>query len=272
MHNLADYKVQTLDLFSLTISDCGLEATTEWTSWSSCSEPCSGGKSVRTREVAKGCGSSCSLETLTESRTCNLAACSCPSLPPPTEWSPWSSCSARERCGGEGVERRTRRFVVSEGTSCFVQNRTLVRSCNTEPCPCPHVATQWSEWTECSASCGGGVHTRSRDAILGAGASCFKHAAVQTKTCNMDSCPDKCSWWDFLDGEVFEGVPSDSATEPCYADINLLPLKAQKYFVGMGREYIDRISPVNSVCGACILFTTLAGKVGEILCCYFSAL
>ena len=109
------------------------------------------------------------------------------------------------------------------------------------------------------------MHKRSRNAILGAGSSCIKHAAVQTKPCNMDSCPDKCSWWDFMDGEVFEGVPSDSATEHCYDDIKILPLKTRKYFVGMGREHIDRVGPVKSVCGACILFTTLAGKVGEIL-------
>ena len=68
-----------------------------------------------------------------------------------------------------------------------------------------------------------------------------------------------------MDGEVFEGVPSENATEHCYNDMKLLPLKARKYFVGMGREYVDRVSPVNSVCGACILFTTLAGKVGKIL-------
>ena len=160
---------------------------------------------------------------------------------------------------------RTRRFVVSQETSCFVQNRTNVRSCNTAPCPCPHVPTQWSGWSECSSSCGGGVQRRSRETILGAGSSCLKHVAHQNKTCNMDSCPDRGSWWDFLDGEVFKGLPSSSATKHCYDDIKLLPLKAEQYFVGMGREYIDKISPVNSVCGACILFTTLQGKVNEFL-------
>ena len=109
------------------------------------------------------------------------------------------------------------------------------------------------------------MHRRSRDVILGAGSSCFKQAAVQTKTCNMDSCPEKCSWWEFLDGEVFRGFPSDSTTRSCYDDASLLSSEAQKYFVGMGSEYIDKISPVKSVCGVCIRFTTLEGKVGEIL-------
>ena len=108
------------------------------------------------------------------------------------------------------------------------------------------------------------MQRRSRDAILGAGSSCIKQPAVQTKTCNMESCPDNCLWWEFLDGKVFKGIPDDSTTKYCYDDTNLLPPEAQQYFVGMGSEYIDNISPVKSVCGACILFTTLEGKVGEI--------
>ena len=106
------------------------------------------------------------------------------------------------------------------------------------------------------------MQRRSRDEILGTGSSCFKHPAVQTKTCNMDPCPEKCSWWEFEDGKVFKGVPSDN-DEHCFYNKSLLPLKAQKYFVGMGSEYIDRINPVKSVCGACILFTTLEGKVSD---------
>ena len=89
----------------------------------------------------------------------------------------------------------------------------------------------------------------------------MKYSAVQTKTCHTAPCPSgHCSWWEFLDGEVFKGIPSDGVTH-CYEDNNLLPLMAQKYFVGMGHEYINNISPVKSVCGACLLFTTLEGKV-----------
>ena len=115
--------------------------------------------------------------------------------------------------------------MVSRRTSCSAENQTVVRSCYTEPCSCPHVATEWNEWSECSASCGGGTQRRSRDLILGTRGSCFKHADFQTKTCNMDSCPalpDKCSWWDFLGGEVFEGVQTDSTIEHCYDDINFV--------------------------------------------------
>ena len=104
------------------------------------------------------------------------------------------------------------------------------------------------------------MHRRSRDVVLGAGSSCFKYAALQTKTCNMDECPGKCFWWEFMGGKVLKGIPP--GREDCFDDIKLLPLKAQKYVVGMGNEYIEMINPVKSVCGACILFTSLGGKVG----------
>ena len=230
----------------------------EWTSWSSCTESCGRGSSLRTREVVTGCGSSCNLTTLTESQTCYQEPCSCPLLP--TEWSSWTNCSSKQSCGDQGVQVRTRRVINNTGGSCYLENETLVRSCDTEPCPCPHVPTQWSKWTECSVSCGGGMHSRSRDVVLGAGSYCFKYPALRTKTCNMDECPGKCFWWEFMGGKVLKGIPP--GREDCFDDIKLLPLKAQKYIVGMGSEYIEMINPVKSVCGACILFTSLGGKVG----------
>ena len=104
------------------------------------------------------------------------------------------------------------------------------------------------------------------------------------KACNIQNC-ETCVWREFAGGEVFKGTaPSSESTIPssggsrdsstvssggsttdssaqCYDDSNLLPLQAQRYFVGMGRELIEMINPVKSVCGACILFTSLEGKV-----------
>ena len=252
-------------------TDCPLLAT-EWSSWGACSASCDGGRSLRTREVPRGCGP-CTFETLTEPRSCNLEACSCSLLPPPTEWSPWSSCSSTESCGGEGVETRTKRVVISEGASCYTEDRTVARSCKRDPCPCPEAPVPWSEWTQCSASCGGGSQSRTREAILGARASCFNDEAVQIKACNIQNC-ETCVWREFAGGKVFKGTaPSSESTIPssggsttdssaqCYDDSSLLPLHAQRYFVGMGRELVEMINPVKSVCGACILFTSLEGKV-----------
>ena len=200
------------------------------------------------------------LTTLTESQSCKSEPCSCPLLPPPTEWSHWTRCSSQQICGGEGVQMRTRRVIKNTGSSCYLDHKTVARSCRNDPCPCPHVSTHWSRWTECSVSCGGGTQRRSRDAVLGFGASCFKHAAVQNKTCNRGACPDKCIWWEFTGGKVLKGIPPTGGG--CFDDVKLLSSKAQKHSVGMGREHIEKINPVKSVCGGCILFTSLEGKVG----------
>ena len=242
---------------------CPLEST-EWTIWSSCSEPCDGGRALRTRQVRTDCGPSCTLQTLTESLTCNLKPCSCPGMPPQTEWSPWTSCSATKSCGGNGVKTRARRVAINQGGSCHLENRTLVKSCHTEACPCPHLPTSWSEWTRCTASCGGGRQRRVREEIWGAGSLCEKHPAEQIKACNTFSCPAKCLWWEFTGGMVFKGFASNTPRLQCYDDQGVLPPEARNYFVGMGSEYIEEISPVGSVCGACVLFTSLEGKVGRI--------
>ena len=142
----------------------------------------------------------CTLQTLMESLTCNLNPCSCPGMPPQTEWSPWTSCSATKSCGGNGVKTRARRVAINQGGSCYLENRTLVKSCHTEACPCPHLPTSWSEWTRCTASCGGGRQRRVREEIWGAGSLCEKHPAEQIKACNTFSCPAKCLWWEFSGG------------------------------------------------------------------------
>merc|ERR1719167_306081 len=59
---------------------------------------------------------------------------------------------------------------------------------------------------------------------------------------------------------VFKGFASNTPRLQCYDDQGVLPPQARNYFVGMGSEYFEEISPVGSVCGACVLFTSLEGK------------
>jgi hypothetical protein len=52
---------------------------------------------------------------------------------------------------------------------------------------------EWGEFTECSASCGGGHHTRSRviaSPPLHGGAAC-EGDAFESANCNLDPCPGK---------------------------------------------------------------------------------
>ena len=198
---------------------------------------------------------------------CNVDACPCESLPPSSEWGPWSECSTSQTCGGEGVQTRERSMVSSVGSSCLQENVMMVQTCNSDPCPCPHSPTQWTEWSKCSVTCGGGEQLREREIVLGVGSSCFTQRDLQIRACNTEECPppDFCTWWEFFGGFVFEKkdletFPKD--TWSCHADVSaLLGGKARNYMVGMGSEYVEMLSPVKSLCGACILFTSLENKV-----------
>lgn len=110
-----------------------------------------------------------------------------------SDWSAWSACSAS--CGG-GVQTRTRSITTPAqfgGAACPALSET--RACNTQSCapdPIDCQVSDWSDWSACSASCGGGVRVRNRSILVPAqfgGQSC--PATQQTEACNILSCtPD----------------------------------------------------------------------------------
>jgi hypothetical protein len=71
---------------------------------------------------------------------------------------------------------------------------TVTESCNTDPCPVECDITGWSEWSNCSADCGGGTQTQSRSIITNAahgGEECPSNL-TNTRNCNTDPCPVEC--------------------------------------------------------------------------------
>jgi len=111
-------------------SDCNVS---EWSPWTKCSEPCGGGIKLRKRKVenqtAYG-GKSC--PPLVEVSPCNQYPC--PVSCQVSNWTNWSKCT--RECGG-GMQRRSRKILVSSEDMSYNDCPHLdeVRLCNNVPCP-----------------------------------------------------------------------------------------------------------------------------------------
>ena len=78
-------------------------------------------------------------------------------------WSTWSDCTAT--CGG-GTRTKTRECndppPEFDGADCQgLSNKEL--ECNTHKCPIDGNWGAWGTWSECSATCGGGIQTKTRE-------------------------------------------------------------------------------------------------------------
>ena len=104
-------------------------------------------------------------------------------------WSAYGACSAT--CGG-GTRVRTRPVLTPAaygGAAC----PALVESeaCNTQPCAVDCVVSDWSTWSTCSATCGGGTQTRTRTVLTppsNGGLACPADF-TETQACNTQACP-----------------------------------------------------------------------------------
>ena len=78
----------------------------------------------------------------------------------------------------------------------------------------------WSNWTECSVTCGGGVTSKSRTCTqpmpMFGGRRCVRFGPpVETKECNMHECPAPKSKLGLQDFLVFQGGGRGGGGE-CY--------------------------------------------------------
>ena len=158
-----------MDFYFQTCNSNECPVWTEWSSWTACSVSCGGGERQRQRRCLLPDGTSrtdlfCPGPKL-ETEPCNDGPeYKCPELGP---WSDWSECSLS--CGG-GRRLRSRQCGIApeRALNLYQHNNPCLKPLNQEemcnPQSCP-MLTEWSDWTQCSASCGGGFRRKNRECV-----------------------------------------------------------------------------------------------------------
>lgn len=169
--------------------------TSEWSAWSPCDKSCHGGQSHRQRRIMhfNFHGGQCPVQSLQEVKACNTEPCNGETKNCQwNAWTAWGNCSHQH---GTGQAKRTRSFIAAtgDGEACTGSTSELkacvVKAEEVRDC----VWGNWSGWTECSASCGGGSKRRNR-AVVQAPNAGGKACAPETKEvvmpCNTQLCGD----------------------------------------------------------------------------------
>lgn len=151
---------------------------------SQCSAECGGGIRIRTRSITKP-GAEC--PDLYKTESCNQQPC-----PQDCVVSEWITSECSAGCGG-GLQARTRSVTtlpIGNGKSC-PPLRDYV-NCNQQECPQDCIVGEWRNG-QCSAECGGGVMTRTRQ-ILAKNNISGRECPVTTDQvpCNQQECPQDC--------------------------------------------------------------------------------
>ena len=172
---------------------------TQWTEFSMCTMSCGNGTRQRTRNCSNPKpmygGQNCShLGPNIEVKTCNTNLC--PIHGGYSEWSQYSECT--KSCGN-GLQNRTRNCSNPEpkhgGRNCFsLGSHTEIIKCNTHHCPIDGGYTPWTEFSECSKSCGIGEMKRTRSCSNPKpryrGSNCSHlGVSVEVQRCFLHNCP-----------------------------------------------------------------------------------
>ncbi|KAG5839974.1 hypothetical protein ANANG_G00211120 [Anguilla anguilla] len=164
----------------------------EWITWSPCSVSCGMGVRSRERYVKQfpEDGSICTLPT----EECGVPPSlkvSSPSSCLVTEWSEWDTCSAT--CG-LGMKRRERmvKMPPSDGSLCSAEvaevEKCMMPECHTIPC----MLSPWSDWSDCSVTCGKGSRTRQRMLKSPVELGECTEDLEQVEKCMLPECPTDC--------------------------------------------------------------------------------
>ena len=163
---------------------------TEWTRWSSCSATCGGGSQSATRTVqATGGGMECSGQPMKSQRCGNSK---CPVSCVWSDWSSWSSCSVSCGGGSQSATRTVMRQATNGGKECSGEPKKT-QKCGESECPVHCVWSEWSTYSSCSVSCGGGSKFATRTVLqhsTNGGKECSGQP-IKSQSCETSKCPDR---------------------------------------------------------------------------------
>ncbi|XP_065911543.1 scavenger receptor cysteine-rich domain superfamily protein-like [Dysidea avara] len=118
-------------------------------------------------------------------------------------WGKWKAGECSVTCGG-GVQTLTRACdsprAFCRGKQC-IGPVAVTRHCNTQPCPATF--SEWSEYSTCTRTCGGGTQSRNRTCLSG---TCRREDLVESRDCNTQCCTVDGGWGEWTNG---------TCSEPC---------------------------------------------------------
>jgi hypothetical protein len=156
-----------------------------------CSATCGGGERILSRPVVADSSGGAQCPPLQSREGCNDFPC--PQDCVLDEWSEWSGCS--KDCGG-GIKARSRvqEVEAKNGGTCDKTEEAV--SCNDGACDADCNLGFWTEWSDCSRACGGGVVVRTVPVVhdpkgMGKCPDPTDKVRFSTMECNPDPCPDE---------------------------------------------------------------------------------
>eukprot|EP00930_Biecheleria_cincta_P054939 TRINITY_DN41312_c0_g1_i1.p1 TRINITY_DN41312_c0_g1~~TRINITY_DN41312_c0_g1_i1.p1 ORF type:complete len:1369 (-),score=168.96 TRINITY_DN41312_c0_g1_i1:58-3600(-) len=173
--------------------DCALD---DWSSWSECSTTCGVGRHSRERLAlrdASGGGLPCNPSDMKAYKTCTTSPCPIDCVW--GEWADWTTCT-RSCDGGSSYRKRAEKVSAEfEGRPCNGATEEE-QVCNPGGCPRDCKFSEWTEWSCCDKTCGGGQKQATRSVVVQpqwGGAQC-EGSLERADVCNSMPCPRDCVW------------------------------------------------------------------------------